>query len=325
VSCNGQFRRFLFNGTEFTSLRSQVSQILGLESEFVLKYKDNEGDLITISSDEELVCALSYSDGSVLRLVVDQGMNIDQGTNTVDISCRHTNSMESRCRGGRWNRRGHNFHCQEGRGVDKKSRLTLKRDLLKSKLESIPKDIPLSPDQLNRQKMLEIKLNRINGCLERLNNVVCNKEEWMKNREGWKKCREDWRKNKWNHDWKSNKDEWKSNKNEWKSNKDEWKLKKKERKEMKKTLEGKKNDENLSPAAKEEISLLKVQINSVKPEICEIKKQVRAKNQALKEGNGDPGTLWKEIYELKMKVVEKRSLIYPHKLRIRELRNSSAC
>jgi len=90
-------------------------------------------------------------------------------------------------------------------------------------------------------------------------------------------------------------------------------------------LKEKKNDENLSPAAKEEISLLKVQINSVKPEICEIKKQVRAKNQALKEGNGDPGTLWKEIYELKMKVVEKRSLIYPHKLRIRELRNSSAC
>jgi len=68
VSCNNQYRRFLFVGTEFSSLFSQVQQLLSLNKEFVLKYKDNEGDLITISSNEELACALSFSESGVLRL-----------------------------------------------------------------------------------------------------------------------------------------------------------------------------------------------------------------------------------------------------------------
>jgi len=70
VSCNDQFRRFVFNGTNFSSLVKQIQQILVLEKEFVLKYKDNEGDQITISSDEELSCALSFSSGNVFRLIV---------------------------------------------------------------------------------------------------------------------------------------------------------------------------------------------------------------------------------------------------------------
>jgi len=69
VSCNDQFRRFLFVGTEFGYLFSQVQQLLALDKEFVLKYKDTDGDLITLTSNEELACALSYSDGNLLRLV----------------------------------------------------------------------------------------------------------------------------------------------------------------------------------------------------------------------------------------------------------------
>jgi len=69
VSCNDQFRRFLFVGTEFGSLFAQVQQLLALDKEFVLKYKDTDGDLITLTSNEELACALSYSDGNLLRLV----------------------------------------------------------------------------------------------------------------------------------------------------------------------------------------------------------------------------------------------------------------
>jgi hypothetical protein len=69
VSCNDQFRRFLFVGTEFSSLFSQVQQLLALDKEFVLKYKDTDGDLITLTSTVELSCALNYSDGTLLRLV----------------------------------------------------------------------------------------------------------------------------------------------------------------------------------------------------------------------------------------------------------------
>jgi len=69
VNIDDQFRRFLFVGTEFSSLFSQVQQLLALDKEFVLKYKDTDGDLITLTSNEELACALNYSDGNLLRLV----------------------------------------------------------------------------------------------------------------------------------------------------------------------------------------------------------------------------------------------------------------
>jgi len=73
VIWNDQIRRFQFSGTEFTSLQDQVRQLLGLNREFVLKYKDNEGDMITVSSTEELACAIDISkktDGGLIRFTV---------------------------------------------------------------------------------------------------------------------------------------------------------------------------------------------------------------------------------------------------------------
>jgi len=65
---NGQNRRFSFYGTEFTQLREQVSLLIGLPvNGFVLKYVDNESDLITVTSNEELAIALALSE-KVLRL-----------------------------------------------------------------------------------------------------------------------------------------------------------------------------------------------------------------------------------------------------------------
>jgi len=63
VSCNDQIRRFLYTGTEFSSLRDQIKVVLGLnDKEFVLKYKDDEGDMITLSSNEELHFAIASTD-----------------------------------------------------------------------------------------------------------------------------------------------------------------------------------------------------------------------------------------------------------------------
>jgi hypothetical protein len=72
VICNDQIRRFQFSGTEFSSLQHQVNQLLGLNREFVLKYKDNENDMITISSTEELSCAIEISqkENRLFRLTV---------------------------------------------------------------------------------------------------------------------------------------------------------------------------------------------------------------------------------------------------------------
>jgi len=63
VSCNEELRRFLYTGTEFSSLRDQIKVVLGLnDKEFVLKYKDDEGDMITLSSNEELHFAIASTD-----------------------------------------------------------------------------------------------------------------------------------------------------------------------------------------------------------------------------------------------------------------------
>lgn len=67
---DGQMRRFPFQGKSFDSLREQVIALLGLENsaDLVLKYTDEEGDHITISSDLELKSAVVP--GQLLRLVV---------------------------------------------------------------------------------------------------------------------------------------------------------------------------------------------------------------------------------------------------------------
>jgi len=71
LTFNSQIRRFVFSGTGFDDLRGQVSQLISLPPDgFVLKYVDNESDLITLSTNEELTLALELSE-KVLRLIAE--------------------------------------------------------------------------------------------------------------------------------------------------------------------------------------------------------------------------------------------------------------
>jgi len=84
VSCNEELRRFLFTGTEFSSLLDQIKVVLGLnDKEFVLKYKDDEGDMITLSSTEELNFAITSTvEKGPLRLqavVIDPNAKLNIG------------------------------------------------------------------------------------------------------------------------------------------------------------------------------------------------------------------------------------------------------
>jgi hypothetical protein len=72
LTFNSQIRRFVFCGTGFADLRGQVSQLISLPPDgFVLKYVDNESDLITLSTNEELSLALEISGVTLLRLVAE--------------------------------------------------------------------------------------------------------------------------------------------------------------------------------------------------------------------------------------------------------------
>jgi hypothetical protein len=60
VSYNGQIRRFALDCTEFTSLKETIAKLFS-DNEFVLKYRDDESDYVTLDSQEDLMTALSIS------------------------------------------------------------------------------------------------------------------------------------------------------------------------------------------------------------------------------------------------------------------------
>lgn len=72
ASLGGEIRRITFAGTSFQLLQEQVANLFGIEKDkqVVLKYKDNEGDLVTMSSDVELAEAVRWMENNMLRLEI---------------------------------------------------------------------------------------------------------------------------------------------------------------------------------------------------------------------------------------------------------------
>jgi hypothetical protein len=156
VSHNGELRRFFFTGTEFTSLYNQVKSIMGLnDKEFVLKYKDDEGDMITLSTNEELAFAISCMvPPSTFRLDV---VLLEKEIPELSPGC--TKRRGRGCRGGRggWEDRGDK---KRGRWEKKMEKHEMRKSCKKEKLEN------------KRQKIAE--------CIQRLSNIPPNegKYEW---------------------------------------------------------------------------------------------------------------------------------------------------
>jgi len=200
VSCNNQYRRFFFTNTDYQSLYKQVQSLLALENEFVLKYKDDEGDLISISSDEELSFAVNFiGKGGVLRLTVALQLPVPTLSSPKEGHCHpHHHHQHHHQRfehpGGPWQQGGPwQFHrggfggggrgcgfgggrgrygppCRygkhESRGhEDKRSWLIHKRDRLNERLASLSTLGELNPHQVHCKEMLLFKIQRIEARL----------------------------------------------------------------------------------------------------------------------------------------------------------------
>jgi len=304
VACNDQFRRFLFTGTEFSSLFAQVQQLLSLNKEFVLKYKDNEGDLITISSNEELACALSYSDGSVLRLTA------STTDSTTDCRFRDNATTEFPChfqgrrggkfchgRGGRYGRFSHDPDAPRSGPDCFKARLTFKRDMIQSRLADFAQCGELDPNQQYRQTMLKEKLAKIEGHLAKLEEGG---GRWEKRSAKW-----------------------------------EAKAEKHMNKHMEKNMKKEKHGHGQNPEKREKVVLseetqaqiaaLKSQIVVLKPHVKEVKYQIKAKKAAMKEAkavSGNTEQLFKEIAQLKEVRKAQKNAIRPIKEQIYALKHT---
>jgi len=319
VACNDQYRRFLFTGTEFNSLNEQVKNLLNLDGkEFVLKYKDNEGDLITISTNEELSFAISFSDGSLLRLTA----SVPLETQQFDVTCEFQHPGHFRGKiprefghggpgHGLWRGRGRRGGrcpyertpgCEGGRFKGKNcdriqaklARLTFKRDVLQTQLNEIPLGSATSPDQQHRLAAMRSKLEQLQS-----------KIHWI---ESQKPGTED----------VANKmDEGSSSEKGCHQRHGRWHEEKHKRKGERKN---KKVKENISEEEKAEINFLNEKIAALKEPAREIKKAIKTKKQAWREANEVDGQkIGSEIDDLKAQLWEVKKQIRPLRWRIDQI------
>eukprot|EP01098_Paradermamoeba_levis_P006108 TRINITY_DN2536_c0_g1_i4.p2 TRINITY_DN2536_c0_g1~~TRINITY_DN2536_c0_g1_i4.p2 ORF type:complete len:169 (-),score=60.81 TRINITY_DN2536_c0_g1_i4:556-999(-) len=66
---NGEIRRFSIDPVNFSELRKSIENvILGIPTNFVVKYTDEDGDLISVSTDAEFNEAVQYAKDGVLKI-----------------------------------------------------------------------------------------------------------------------------------------------------------------------------------------------------------------------------------------------------------------
>jgi len=72
VAANNSFRRFSLATVTLESLKTQVASIFGVTdlNGWTIKYSDEENQLITITSEEELLFAVQISEGKLLHLLI---------------------------------------------------------------------------------------------------------------------------------------------------------------------------------------------------------------------------------------------------------------
>jgi hypothetical protein len=106
VQCGNEFRRFLLPSNKFSALESQIRSTFGFPAEkpLVIKYTDEEGDNVTISSDEELEFAITLFAGGLLRLIIcgNKGRHNFNAQHGCGIPEHH----------GKWENRGAMWKCK---------------------------------------------------------------------------------------------------------------------------------------------------------------------------------------------------------------------
>jgi len=71
VSLNNDIRRLSFNAKDYQELHKQIAELFSIEiGNFSLKYKDDEGDMITIGTNEEFKESLNCCQQNILRIFV---------------------------------------------------------------------------------------------------------------------------------------------------------------------------------------------------------------------------------------------------------------
>jgi hypothetical protein len=341
LTFNNQIRRFVFTGTEFAELRGQISTLISLPQDgFVLKYVDNESDLITLSTTEEFTLALELSE-KVLRLIAEPVAAQQTGTATPSDDFENP---WSHFRGG-WGHHGHrgrggwggpHGHHHGGRGGwggphghHHGGRGGWEGHSGQQSGSPGPSGDMSCTYGYGRgggrggwghhaEKFEEQKM-RITTKIEMMKNLLAQMppedQSPSKNKLMAQIHRLEGRLIRW--------DAWIEKKGK---KADHKRCKKFDKHDKKHEKKHEKKLEHLSPEALHQYQLLKAQIASLKPTLYELKSAKKEKKSqletALQQGNGDKEAIWQEILVIKERISEIKKEIKPLKDNIKALKDS---
>jgi hypothetical protein len=294
VSYRNDLRRFPMNGVGFSELRSLIQNLFDLkDKDFILQYRDNENDLVTLSSDEEMACAYSCISGNVLQMVVSDPLSMEM----VDprnfpfppVPWGHFHPFHPH--------HGHhphpylspfNRHCHFGKDQSRRChRIGQKKEMLSRKLTEV--DSALMELSGQEEQLTPLQQRRLSGLQKKKKSI----EHHL-----------------------AKVDDWSNRVSTVNSEKFYKKRAKHEKKFIKKIDKHRKyflNSPFLPESTKTELMTLQTKIQSLKPELEEAKVQLKASKAALKEAQerSESTEQWvREITQLKeMKQAKKQQMV----------------
>jgi len=187
VSFRNELRRFPMNGVGFTELQKIIQTLFAIEKEFSLQYRDNENDLVILSSNEELACAISCISGNILQIMVidptsPPSMDLDQKSTPPFYppwGCHfhpHPHHFPP-------HHSPHHFHRQCHFGKDQSERrnhrIGLKKEMLSRKLKEIDTAImEMSGQEETLPPLQQRKLFFLQKKKRSIENRLAKMEEW---------------------------------------------------------------------------------------------------------------------------------------------------
>ena len=159
ISFNGQIRRFSFVGTEFTSLKEMIARLAFIQGEFVLKYRDDESDYVTLENQEDLTTALMISP-TLLRIHA-------ESTTTPCPSAPQDNRKRPHDHHHKHHRDHHHHKHHRDHHSDEDRRLRVEKKLAfinQCLLDLGTDDSTLTPRDLWKKKQLQKKQLRLETC-----------------------------------------------------------------------------------------------------------------------------------------------------------------
>jgi len=159
VAYGTDFRRFLLNPITFVQLETMLKTLFNLATEFRVKFKDDEGDWVLITTDQELVYATELS-GSPLRLEIHVSSNPSVASE-VDACPEVTET-----RSGRGRRGGRGRGAGRGCATSHEERLSIKSSRLTERINQLETKLSSETLSSDRERVLRWRLSNLKEKFE---------------------------------------------------------------------------------------------------------------------------------------------------------------